>query len=195
VTGVIAVAAFDTPEELCSGLQLRELQQAGQLPPNVLAGSLAAVIGREFLVPDDSNLGEEELLKQAVLLSSDARFRRKRGAYWRWQNEFLRDATILDQRAIEDAIEEMNELIADEKAEVVRSRIKVAVSFSFAVGAATLGMFAGPLAPIGVAAAFLSVGSWTIDHVPDAVTGGAEPKPTAVCMSARRHFGWSGKRS
>jgi hypothetical protein len=95
-------------------------------------------------------------------LSADAKFRRKRAAYWRWQQEFLRDATVLDQKAIDEAVEEMNELIHDENAAITRSRIKLGVSFAFAVGAAAVGMFAGPLAPIAVASAFLSIGGWTM---------------------------------
>lgn len=102
VTGVVAVAAFDTPEELRLGLQLREIQpppEIGKPPPNnQCTGRLAAVIGREFLVPGDSALGEEDLLEEAVVLSSERHFRRKCAAYWRWQNEFLRDATVLEQR-------------------------------------------------------------------------------------------------
>jgi hypothetical protein len=124
-------------------------------------------------------------------LSADAKFRRKRAAYWRWQQEFLRDATVLDQKAIDEAVEEMNELIHDENAAITRSRIKLGVSFAFAVGAAAVGMFAGPLAPIAVASAFLSIGGWTIDHGSEFLSGGeVTASPGAMCLSARRAFGW-----
>ncbi|MGB8837404.1 MAG: hypothetical protein WCC67_11705, partial [Candidatus Acidiferrales bacterium] len=156
-------------------------------------GELAAVIGREFLVPNDSERGEEELLAEAVRLSGDSRFRRKRAAYWRWQEEFLHEAIILDDKAVSEAVEEMNDLIEDEKAEVRRSRIKLGVSFVFAVGAATTGMLTGPLAPVALAGAFLSVGGWVIDHGSEAFgLGGAKDSPAGLCLSARREFGWSG---
>jgi hypothetical protein len=48
-------------------------------------------------------------------LSGDKRFRRKRAAYWRWQDEFLRNSVILDQNALEEAAEEMRDLIEEEK--------------------------------------------------------------------------------
>jgi len=56
-------------------------------------------IGSEASVP--------VLLKAAVDLSGDTRFMRKRAAYWRWQREFLQEGTVLDQSAIDDAVEEM----------------------------------------------------------------------------------------
>jgi hypothetical protein len=174
------------PADLAAGLAGRTSTR-DLLPLKDFPGQLAAVIGREFLVPDDSELNDEDLLKEAVHLSSDDRFRRKRAAYWRWQNEFLRDATILDKSAIDDAVQEMNDLIADERAEVRRSRIKLGASFSFAVGAACVGMIATPMAPVALAGAFLSIGAWAIDHIPDS---GAEPKPAAMCVSVKRHFGW-----
>jgi hypothetical protein len=146
-TGVVAVAAFDSPDALNAGIQLRENSAGTGL---AASGVLAAVIGRQFLVPNNPKHKDDDLLRQALDLSGDAKFRRKRAAYWRWQQEFLRDATILDQKAIEEAVEEMNDLVHEENAAITWSRIKLGISFAFAVGAAALGMFTGPLAPIAV---------------------------------------------
>lgn len=88
----------------------------------------------------------------------------------------------------------MNDLIAEEKAEVRRSRVKLVTSLSFAVGGATVGMFAAPHTSIALATAFLSVGGWAIDHVPEVLGAGTEPGPAAMCLSAERHFGWGGHR-
>lgn len=56
-------------------------------------GPLAAVIGREFLVPADRAKTHEELLREAVD-TKGTRFRRKRAAYWRWQREFMSRCTV-----------------------------------------------------------------------------------------------------
>jgi len=148
---------------------------------------MAAIIGREFLVPNDPSWTDDELLRAAVDLSSDIRFKRKRAAYWRWQQEFLGDSTVLDQAGIDDAVDEMRELIEEERTEARKAKIKLGVSCAFAVGAATTGLFAGPLAPCAIGAAFLSIGGWVFDRA----TGPAqEASPAAMCYSAQREFGW-----
>ena len=196
VTGVCAVAAFDSPDTLKKEMTLQErpqpLEKGGQVAPEALPANavLAAVIGREFMVPNDPERSAHDLLRIAVDISSDGRFRRKRAAYWRWQREFLSDCTVLDAKGIEDAVEEMRDLIADERAEATKSKVKLGISFAFAVGAAGLGMFAGPLAPLGVGTAFLSIGGWAFDHFSES---GAAPGPAATCISAQRAFGWKPK--
>ena len=62
------------------------------------------MIGREFLLPNDPAWSSEDLLRAAVEWSGDKRFVRKRAAYWRWQDEFLRTGVILDQNALEEAV-------------------------------------------------------------------------------------------
>jgi hypothetical protein len=194
VTGVVAVAAFDSPEDLRKGLLLRvNPLAANPLPvPNYAPGQLAAVIGRECLVPNNPDRNEEDLLKEGVDLSGDTGFRRKRAAYWRWQREFLLDATILNNEALAEAVDEMKDLIEEEKSEARRSKIKLGFSFAFAVGAVATGIFTGPLAPVAVTSAFLSVGAWVIDHGGDIFGGvGTTTRPAALCLSAQRDFGWS----
>jgi hypothetical protein len=191
VTGVTAVASYSAPEQLQDELNLIE-NQAG-VPPGkwVGPGTLAAVIGREFLVPNDPEMSDEELLMQAVELSGDERFQRKRAAYWRWQNEFLAGATIRDPLAIEVAVEEMNDLIAEERDAIFKSRVKLGVSCAFAVGVVVTGMAAAPLVPVAIGAGFLSVGGWIYDHWPElASKGEPKPGPAAMCLCAQRAFGW-----
>lgn len=192
--GVASVAAFSSPIEMQLALGLREVQP---LPDRTIPliqqglGSIAAVIGCEFLVPDDPRKTDDELLKEAVDISSGTRFRRKRAAYWRWQREFLSRCTILNQRALDMAVEEMAELIEDEKAEVRKSNVKLGASFSFAAGAAAIGMFTPPVAPLAIAAGFLSIGGWAIDHIPELLDpASALTRPAAMCVSAQKEFGW-----
>jgi hypothetical protein len=124
-------------------------------------GSLAAVIGREFLVPNDPNKTGDDLLRAAVDIASAGNFQRKRAAYWRWQREFLNECTVLDRNALDEAVEEMRELIEEEKAEVRKPKVKLGLSFAFATGAAAIGLFRPPLAPLAVAGGFLSIGACT----------------------------------
>ncbi len=190
-TGVIAVAAFDSPDTLSAGMKLQQNPVTKDTTQPAPPGVLAAVIGREFLVPNNPERNDDDLLREALSLSADAKFRRKRAAYWRWQQEFLRDATVLDKKAIDEAVEEMNEMIHEENAAIDWSHIKHGVSFAFAVGAAGLGMLVGPLAPIAVASAFLSIGGWIIDHSSEFLSGDQPATSSAaMCLSARRAFGW-----
>ena len=194
VMGVVAIATFASAGEMRSAMQMREVI----LPPNssgplsyLAPGPLAAVIGREFLVPDDPEKSEDYLLQTAVDIAGEAGFQRKRAAYWRWQRAFLDECTVLDQQALDQAIQEMQQLIEEEKAEARKSKVRLGVSFGFAAGAAAIGMSTPPLAPIAVTAGFMSVGGWAIDHLPGYFDRESnQPKPSAMCVSAQREFGW-----
>lgn len=90
------------------------------------------------------------------------------------------------------AVEEMADLIEDKKAEVRKSNVKLGISFCFAAGAAAIGTFTPPLAPLAVAAGFLSVGGWAIDHIPELLDPSDAPtRPAAMCVSMQREFGWN----
>ena len=154
--GVVAVAAFSSPSELQTEVGLFELPKepdgslqplgigSGSVTSKFYSGRLAAVIGREFLVPDDPSRGDEDLLREALDLSSERAFQRKRAAYWRWQDEVLNRSTVRDQMGLSSAVEEMSDLIEDEKRIIRQTRVRLGVSCAFAVGAATVAMFAAP---------------------------------------------------
>ncbi len=143
------------------------------------------MIGRQFLVPDDPDKTEDDLLRAALDIASEKRFQRKRAAYWRWQREFMGECTVLDRNALDQAIEE---LIEEENAEARRSKVRLGVSFAFAAGAAAIGMFTPPLAPLALTGGFLSIGGWVLDHLPDQ---NQQLKPSAMCVSAQHEFGWN----
>ena len=189
VTGVAAVATFASAEEMQAALGMRPVQAAQNV--NLGAGSIPAIIGREFMVPDDPNTKDDDLLRAALEISSDTRFKQKRAAYWRWQREFLSEVTVLDQSALDAAAEEMSTLIDEEKTEARKTKVRMGLSFAFAAGAAAIGIFTPPLAPIAFAGGFLSIGGWAIDHVPEYLDGQRrDPRPSAMCVSAQREFGW-----
>ena len=190
VTGVAAVATFGSAAEMRAALGMRPVQT----PENRNwggGGTIPAVIGREFMVPDDPAKTDDDLLRAALDISSDTTFKRKRAAYWRWQREFLSEVTVLDQSALDAAVGEMGALIDEEKAEARKTKVRLGISFAFAAGAAAIGIFTPPLAPIAFAGGFLSMGGWAIDHVPEHLDRQkTDSKPAAMCISAQREFGW-----
>src|SRR5688572_15729525 len=92
VTAVESLSAYPSIEELENGLGIRA--DAGghvQLPQ----GAVTAIVGQEFLVPEEENRSHEDLLRAAVDLSSDTEVRRKRANLWRWQYDFVNPRTTL----------------------------------------------------------------------------------------------------
>ncbi|MBI3461452.1 MAG: hypothetical protein HY000_00090 [Planctomycetes bacterium] len=185
ITGIEAVTAYGSVEELTKDLRVRAVD-----PQAPLCGSaVAAIVGREFLVPDDDRWTHEDLLKAAIDLSSDRTYKRKRASFWRWHREFLDDKGITDQTAIIEAVEEMRDLIEEEQAAARKSKIKLTTTFAFLVGSVILGMMGGPLTAVGVAGAFLSVGQFAADRLME--DAGREGVPAAALLhDTRKHFGW-----
>lgn len=185
VTGVQAVTAYRSADNLEQDLKLRKVDAVEPIP----GGAVAAIIGYEFLVPNDPGLSHEELLEQAVALSSSTEYKRKKASYWRWQREFIDDEGMTDMSSINAAIEEMAGLLEDERQVVRSSKIKTSSKYAFFLGSLTLGMFGGPLTPVGVAGAFISVGKFFSERLLKAEQDD-DTKPTALLLDTRKHFDW-----
>lgn len=184
VTGIQAVANYTSMEELENELGLKD---APDQP--LYGGAAVAIIGHEFLVPADAKWSYENLLREAVELSSEPAFRRKRSSFWRWQREFMDDKGITDQSAIRDAVDEMQDLLEDERAVIRKKKIKTGVQFAFLVGSITLGMLAAPLVPIAIGGSFLSVGKFVADKLMEDPVADSD-KPVSLLRDIRKHFGW-----
>ncbi len=186
VTGIQAVTNYVSVEELQKDLGLRPRAE-GAAP--LYGGTAVAILAHEFLVPNDPRRTHLDLLKEAVALSSETASRRKRAAFWRWQREFLDDKGITDQTAIRDAVEEMHDLLEEEKALVLRNNVPTGAQFAFLVGPIALGSPSGPLTSVAIGDAFVSVGQFVADkflelQVPDS------NKPVSLLRDIRKHFGW-----
>jgi hypothetical protein len=181
VTGVQAVGVYPSLEELSQEVGLEPVTG-----PQWLAGSmLSAVLAREFLVPDNPRRSDLDLLREAVDLAGDEDFRRKRASFWRWQREFLRD-TVTDLESITAAVQDMKDLLADEQARIRRRRITTTVCYAFtlaAIGASM--MVAGPLGPVVLGSAGLSVGAFVTQEL-RARTEQDAPPPVRMFYDARR---------
>lgn len=183
VTGVEAIASYSTFEELRDDLQLRDANRGPVLP----FGTTVAVLGQEFLIPDDDKATDRELLEIALGFSSEPEFQRKRRAFWRWKREFVGREVITDQASVTAAVEEMSDLIADEQRALRREKIKCAVRAGFLITSVTLGILGGPLTAFALGGAFVSIGEYTADAL---LADPARESPSALFHDTRKHFGW-----
>jgi hypothetical protein len=187
VTGIQAVTNYTSIDELEKDINLKPIE-LDQVP--LYGGSAIAVLAHEFLIPEDITRSHEDLLKQAVELSSESEFRRKRASFWRWQREFLDDKGITDQSAIKEAIDEMHDLLEDEKAVVRKKKILFGTQFAFLVGSVVLGLLGGPLTSIAIGGAFVSVGQFTADKLLKDQNNDSD-KPVALLRDIQKRFGWN----
>jgi len=185
VQGVSALTAYPSLDALEKDVGLRRTDGIS-LP----SGTVAAIVGRELLVPEKSRHSHEDLLIAALELSGDHAFRRKRAAFWRWQREFSGDGTITDRSAVEDAVAEMQDLVSDEELALRKSGIRTTVSYVILLCSVTVSLLGVPaLTPLAATGAFLSIAQFAADHLPapDTNFSGA-----SLFGTARRHFGWDG---
>jgi len=186
VTGVQAITNYTSVRELENDLGLKpDATDAMNYP----GGAAVAILGHEFFLPDDSRWTHEELLKEAVELSSDRSSQRKRASFWRWQREFFNDQGITDQTAIQEAVEEMRDLLEEEKSVILKKRVHTTTQFAFLAGSVLLAIFGGPLSPVGIGGAFISVGRFVTDKYLGS-TPDSKDKPVSLVHDARKHFGW-----
>jgi hypothetical protein len=113
-TGVIAVAPYDSLDQLNKdlGIQRRpltgaELEKGSHLPGN----SLTAIVGREFLVPEDPDKDDFQLLADAVSVAKSEGYREARTALHLWLKKFLTRKNETDAVSIAIAVEEMEKHI------------------------------------------------------------------------------------
>jgi hypothetical protein len=192
VTAVESVSAYQSYEEIKDGLKITETDKGIQLQP----GAVTAVLGREFLVVDEPKLSDAQALKEAVALSSDRAYRRKRADYWRWQREFLNYETFAGEKAVKAAAEEMQDLIEEQNSAIRMQKIRTTARYAFLVGSVSLGLMTGSMIPIVISPlaltldkAFLSIGQFVADRVLEAKAGG-EHQAAALFSDFHRHFGW-----
>ena len=124
ITGIQAVSNYNSLEDVKEDLKLQQSDYS------LSSGSVTAILGHEFLVPNDPKLSHEDLLKAAVDLSSEPIYKHKRTSFWRWQREFFNDKGITDLAAIEYAVNEMQTLLEDEKAYVQKKKIKTCLLYT-----------------------------------------------------------------
>lgn len=179
-----SAAVYRSLEELERDVGLREAG-GSRLP----GGAVTAVLGREFLMPEDPGMSDEELLAEAADLARKPDFRNKRSAYHEWRRDFLTREGTTDRESVERAVARMSELVAAEVGALRRGRVDLGVRYGFAISGCALSVAAAPAAPLALAGAFLSLGAFVADRI---IAAAEEKKPSAAAVfhSARKHFGW-----
>jgi len=181
VRAVTALTAYPSLDALTADVGLRQADAVA-----IPYGAVAAILGRELLVPDGYKK-DEDLLKAALELSGQPAFQKRRAAFWRWQRQFTHDDVVTDPAAVQDALDEMLDLIADERQALKTRRVRTAVSSVIMVCSVTVGLLAAPLVPVAATTAFLSIGQWAVDHLGDR---DRNYSGASLFGDVRHHFGW-----
>jgi len=113
--GAIAVSPYDSLEDLKRELGITEVStleerlQAGRDLPGEL---VSTIIGREFLVPDDPDRNEFDLLREAVNVVRETDYRTHRAAFHAVQQRFI-EGSKTDLESITEAVNEMAHHLAE----------------------------------------------------------------------------------
>ena len=183
VTGVEAFTRYSSLPELSEDLVLREIDPNRPIP----GGISTAILGHEFLVPDTENREHLDVLAEAVALSSQRVFRQRRQNYWRWHREFLGEPAVIYVESLRAALEEMRDLVADERRSIQRKRIRTTVTYAFFVCSLAFALAGEPLTPIAIGGAFASLGQFAVGRLPKSEE---RRSVAAVFIDAQKHFGW-----
>lgn len=122
VSGVSYPSLDDLKRELPYQTELR----------SVPGGTLHAVLGHEFVVVDDPHRSYEYQLEVAIELSLDPVFQAKRRALREWEQGFLRDGNT-DAPSIARAVEEMRDLIAEERAALPKTGLQTGMRWGYRI--------------------------------------------------------------
>ena len=176
---VDAVAAYGSYSAFSRDHRV-ELSATQQTPQE----RLLQLFGWEFLVPSDSRLSDENLLKQALELADLDETKEHRKQFHLWRREVL-----LTGKPANQAIREMSEAIDDYRAAVRKSKVKHGTEYAFAIASATLGVAAVALPPLGIPAAFAGLGAFVVSKSAQNVMP-QKLKIAAMFHDARKRFGW-----
>jgi hypothetical protein len=184
--GVVAVSPYDSLDDLKRDFGITETStmdeqlQAGRGLPNVIS----AVIGREFLVPEDPDRDEFYLLQKAVDVVKEADYRKARVDFHSAQQKFLRDGKtdlVSVTAAVNAMAEQLDVLNKFAKWNGVRRAFFFAqIAFDF---------LAAPIRPVAAGKAAIALGKFTVD---ERLKNPADPhsvRPAgALLLDARRRL-------
>lgn len=164
--GVVAVSPYDSLEDLERELGITETStaverlQAGRgLPSNVIS----AVIGREFLVPEDPDKDEFYLLHEAVDLVHDVDYRQARADFHTAQQRFIRGGKT-DLESITTAVKAMAEHLDTLQRLARQRRVWNAVRRAFFFTQIATDLLTAPINPVSAGKAAIALGKFTVDE-------------------------------
>lgn len=182
---VVATTLFTSIPEIERALSITRLPAGTALP----AGTIGAVLGTEFLIPNDPRLGELELLAEAVDVARNTDYREARASLYRFQRKFTRDG-FTDITSVKAAVDQMGRLAGQLRATTDREHRWGGARrvLEFANVAMPLGVGLVTQDPIATAEAAIGVGAYTASHRlrDPAQSGGTTPEAALVVDAGRR---------
>lgn len=159
--------------------------------PNRAVGDTALLISWEFLVPEDSDLTDAELLERAAKLSRKSEFRDSRRQFHEWRRKLIAKGV-----SVEAALSEMNRCLAvyNDIVDKTRLRSRALTALQVAAVAAPLADLALPGVGIVGGVAF-GAGAFLADKLVPVPQAGAREKIAALVHDSREAFGWQNRKS
>ncbi len=164
--GVVAVSPYDSLEALKREFGITEtssvserLQSGRGLPGNVIS----AVIGREFLVPEDPDRDEFYLLREAVDLVHEADYRQARADFHTAQQRFIKDGKT-DLESTTTAVNAMAEHLDALHRLARQRRIWNALRHAFFFTQIATDLVTAPINPLAAGKAAIALGKFTVNE-------------------------------
>lgn len=158
--GVVAVSPYDSLDDLKRDFGITEASsvveqvEAGRGLPNVIS----AVIGREFLVPEDPDRDEFYLLQKAIDIVKEADYRQARVDFHSAQQKFLRDGKT-DLVSVTAAVNTMAESL-----NVLNKLGKwQGIGRAFFFAQIVFDFLTAPIRPVAAGNAAIALGKFTVD--------------------------------
>jgi hypothetical protein len=140
----------------------------------------------DFVVPEDSDLSDDELLKRAIKLSRNDEFRDSRRQFHDWRRRL-----IAKRVTIETARSEMDRCLAVYTDVISKANIRTRVLRALQVVAATAPLADLALPGLGmVGGVVFGVGALLAERFVPVPTIGAREKFAALVHDSREKFGW-----
>jgi hypothetical protein len=155
-----------------------------------VAADTALLVKWEFLVPEDSDLTDSELLKRAVTLSRKSEFRDSRRQFHEWRRKLSARRVSVDA-----AVAEMNRclVIYNEIVDKTRRRSRALDALQVAAVAAPLADLAIPGVGM-IGGVVLGAGAFLADKLVPIPQAGAREKIAALVHDSREAFGWKDRK-
>jgi hypothetical protein len=159
-------------------------------PSNPLGADAALLVKWEFLVPEDSDLTDGELLKRAAALSRKSEFRDSRRQFHEWRRKLSARHV-----SVEVAVAEMNRCLTIYNEIIDKTRLR-----SRALSALQVAAVAAPLADLALPGAgmiggvVLGAGAFVADKLIPVPQVGAREKIAALVHDSREAFGWRDRK-
>lgn len=115
-------------------------------------------LSQRFLVPDDDSQNDDELLQEAIELSSRDDFREKRQALYQWQDDIIEQ-----QIPAEVAVAEMEDLLTQYNDVIKKSRRKLTYKYAFLAIEVAVGLAGAKFAdPFAITAALAGITKFAV---------------------------------